>query len=65
MKLLEVINQMNLRHMYRIFHPNIKVYIFLTFHRSPKWYIQLLTKQPLTDTRKLILPPVSYQTTID
>jgi hypothetical protein len=56
MKLTDVMNQMDLKDIYRIFHPNTKEHTFFSapMDPSPELTIQFFTKQASTDTRNMI-----------
>jgi exonuclease III len=53
MELTDVMTQMNLTDIYRTLPPNTKEYTFLSAPHGITLTIYLVTKQTLTDTRKL------------
>jgi hypothetical protein len=65
MKLIELINQMDITDNYRIFLSNIKEYIFFSSHQTMESFFFLnqpyiVTMQVSTDTTNLIWPPLYY-----
>jgi hypothetical protein len=63
MKLTDIMNQMDLTDIYRVFHPNTKEYTFFSAPHvcfSKTGHIAILNRY-----KKIKIMPVSYQTTMD